>query len=330
MSCHYWVGGNFDEMTFDANGPYSSNSCVGDAIMNPSIDYSDDVTPEEAAYRGISLGSLQVTAEANLRKRSREENACDYEDKKNLSLYNEKMRVIGCIREIVKSKLAAFHLFKEAVLVEYLCLVVACDQMWSYTRADVVVEMRRNTGYYDILENIVREVQRISFYWFEQEDVYTMRLDFPDFLVPLYRLVDVALSYCTPSYNKLVYGSFDGQCFQFLRNDRHQPHVASSTMLLYFAVLGSNHIHQQVKIFLLNKTWKHPVLENARNSEAPTALDSAMLAGIHSILKNAEFGNRIHSELETQAALNRPYQYTKDTSEIFNAFLFSYFLQLRH
>ena len=301
-----------DEYVFGPHGEYARDSMMDaygrgayddsleDMLVVPDAVYSaaarndvDDMMPEEAAFRGV-------------RKRIRDENVCEDGPTKTLSLHDEKMRIVALIRGIVSSKFVIFGVLDEAILLEFMCVVVSCDELWSYARADARVDFKRKTGYYDVLENIVQELQNVSSCWDEQEDVWNMGLDFPDFLVPLHRLIDVALTHCTLQYNTLVYRSFSpGFSMALGHNTRHQ-HVTNSTMLLYFVLLSSEDTLDELKHFLMRLPFEYRELEEDPRQQPLETLDVALRTGMRRISKDTDFGRLMYDAMRAKAAVDTP------------------------
>ena len=318
-------GDNARDSMMDAYSQRAYDHCLEDMLLVPDAVYSaaardgsDDMIPEEAAYRAVHTPSV--------RKRTREENACDDDSTKALSLHDEKMRIVLFMRGIALSKFANFGLFDEAILLEFFCLVVSCDTMWSYARTDARVDFKRKTGYYDVLENIVQELQSISLGWNEHEDVWNMALNCPDFLVPLHRLVDVALSHCTTSYETLVYQSFNERFSNLLRHNTRHQHITSSTMLLYFILLSSEHTQDEFKHFLLRIPFEYLKLATGPRLQPLETLDATLLTNMQSILKNTDFGRLVYDAMQAQAAIDTPYECIERVSRILKTFMQSNFL----
>jgi hypothetical protein len=274
--------------------------CSDEYVFGPGAVYSvaarndsDDMIPEESAYREV-------------RKRTREENACEDGSTKTMSLHDEKMRLVSLIRGIASSKFANFGLLDEAILLEFLCVVVSCDTMWSYARTDARVHFKRKTGYYDVLEIIVQELQNVSFFWNEHEDVWDMALNFPHFLVPLHRLIDVALSHCTLLYNTLVYQSFGERFLMLLRHNIRDQNVTRSTMLLYFVLLSSEDTLDELKHFLMRIPFEYQELQAGPQLQPLDTMDVALLTGMRTILKNTDFGNLMYNAIQAKSAIDTP------------------------
>jgi len=311
-----------DEYVFGPGGEYAGDSMIDayshhaydhsleDMLLVPDAMYSvdalngsDDMIPEESAYRAV-------------RKRTREENVFEDGSIKTLSLHDEKMRLVSMIRGIASSKFANFGLLDEAILLEFLCVVVSCDTMWSYARSNARVDFRRKTGYYDVLEFILQELQNISFLWNEYEDVWNMALNFPHFLDPLHRLVDVALSHCTPLYSTLVYQSFGERFLMLLGHNARHQNVTRSTMLLYFVLLSSEDTLDELKHFLMRIPSEYQELQEDQQLQPLDTMDVALLTGMRKILKNTDFGNLMYNAIQTKSAIDTPRNCIEEMSRL--------------